>query len=262
MSMSESAQAVFGLVVIVGMMGSVFAYPTDRGSWAPFVATVSITIGSLGILLWSLFRRDKAPDHLKSLPGGLFERDGFCFKLMTRPKKGRCYVDLYFQSRYDRPSHAMVVLQPSRGFFLARPDLSTMTIEVDCPAGGHGVTSVPWSVGKKFQGKAQSLDVAADVFYPGGKGAMIRYRGGVQVGTAGFDTWNAVLTVAGAMGGMIVLKTKAKATLGLPTDVEESVADDLSITTTILWNLGDAPDHPPIKQRSGLDPNRRPSAMP
>jgi hypothetical protein len=95
---------------------------------------------------------------------------------------------------------------------------------------------------KPFQGKAQSLDVGADVLYPEGRGKMIRYRGGVQLGPAGFDTWRTVLTVSGAMGGMIVLSKPAKVKLKLPVDVEESVDDGLPIVSKIVWKLGDPSD--------------------
>ncbi len=149
----------------------------------------------------------------------------------------------------------MVVLQPSKGFFLLRPGLASMTVEIECPSGGYGVTSVPWPVGKKYQGKNHLLDVGADVFYFEGRGKMIRYRGGLQVGTAGFDTWRAILTVAGAMGGAIVLSRKAKVKLKLPTAVEESVADDLPISTKIVWKLGDAPDHFSVQKRPAVEPD-------
>jgi hypothetical protein len=133
----------------------------------------------------------------------------------------------------------MVVLQPSEGFFLVRPGLASMTVEIECPAGGYGVTSVPWPVAKKFQGRRQSIDVGADVRYPEGRGKMIRYRGGLQVGRAGTDLWKTVLTAAAAMGGMISLSRPAKVTLRFPSDVEESIEDDLPIVTKTEWKLGD-----------------------
>lgn len=253
--MSESVQAVLALLMIIGMIGSVLVFVNDRVNWAAFSGMLTLVIGSLGLLLWSLFRRDKAPDYLKKVGGSLLERDGFCFKVLANSVKGRCYLDLHFQSRYERPSRAMVVLQPSKGFFLVRPGLASMTVEIECPTGGYGVTSVPWPVGKKFQGKTQSLDVGADVFYPEGRGKMIRYRGGLQVGTAGFDTWKATLTVAGAMGGMIVLSRAAKVKLKLPVDVEESVDDELPISTKIVWKLGDVPDHFSIQKSPAVDPD-------
>jgi hypothetical protein len=51
------------------------------------------------------------------------------------------------------------------------------------------------------------------------------YRGGLHVNTAGRDTWRAILTVAGALGGHIVVTKPAKPKLKLPSDVEESVDD-------------------------------------
>jgi hypothetical protein len=84
---------------------------------------------------------------------------------------------------------------------------------------------------------------------------MIRYRGGLQVGTAGFDTWRAILTVAGAMGGMIVLSRPAKLKLRFPVDVEEWVDDELPISSKIVWQLGDAPNHVSILKRPGPDPD-------
>jgi len=240
--MSESIQAVLALLMIVGMIGSVLVFTSDRVNWMAFSGMLALTFGSLGLLVWSLFRRDKAPDFLKKLGGPLLERDGFCFKLIASAVQGRCYLDLHFQSRYERPSRAMVVLQPSKGFFLVRPGLASITVGIECPAGGYGITRVPWPVAKKFQGKAQSLDVGADVIYPEGRGKMIRYRGGVQVRTAGRDTWRTVVTLAGAMGGSIVLSSPAKVKLNLPVDVDESVEDNLPISTKIVWKPGDSPD--------------------
>jgi hypothetical protein len=239
--MSESVQAVLALLMIIGMIGSVVVVMNDRVNWPALAGMLTLMCGSLGLLLWSLFRRDKAPDFLKKVPGRLLERDGFCFKVLANPVKGRCYLDLHFQSRYERPSRAIVVLQATKDLFVLRPGVASMTVEIECPAGGYGMTSVPWPVARKAQGKARWLDVAADVAYPEGRGKMIRYRGGLQVGKAGRDTWKAIITVAGAMGGGIVLTRKARVKLRFPVDVEESVDDDLPILTKTVWKIGDPP---------------------
>ncbi len=151
--MSESVQAVLALLVIIGMVGSLAAVLPLQANWSASAGFLTLMLSSLGLLLWSLFRRDKAPDFLKKVPGPALERDRFCFKVLANAVKGRCYLDLDFQSRYERPSRAIVVLQPSKGFFLMRPGLASMIVEIDCPGGGYGMTSVPWPVAKKFQGK-------------------------------------------------------------------------------------------------------------
>ncbi len=253
--MSESVQAVLALLMIVGMIGSVVVFTSDRVNWPAFGGMLTLAIGSLGLLIWSLFRRDKAPDFLKAVPGKMLERDGFCFKLLANPVKGRCYLDLYFQSRYEGPSRAIVVLVPTKDIFVLRPGVASMTVEIECPAGGYGMTSVPWPVARKAQGKSRWIDVGADVAYPEGRGKMIRYRGGLQVRTAGNDALRtaaavmAVLTVGLAMGGAVVMMRPARVKLRFPVDVEESVDDDLPILTKIVWKLGDPPV-PPSHQKS------------
>lgn len=247
--MSESVQAVLTLSMIVGIIGSVIAFMTDRVHWAWLASMPTLAIASLALLLWSLFRRDKMPDFLANIPGPLLERDGFCFKVATSATKGRCYVTLHFQSRYDRPSRAVVVIQPSKGFFLTRPDLGRLTLSIDCPAAGYGLAAVPWAVAKKFQGKVQRLDVAADVEYPEGKGRMIRYRGGTQIRTAGHDTFRTVATLAGAMGATIVLMKPASIKLKFPKDVDETIDYDLPIALKTQWRLGDPIDPQLLKKR-------------
>ncbi len=168
--MSESVQAVLALLMIIGIIGSVVTFTSDRVNWPAFAGMLTLTIGSLGLLVWSLFRRDKVPDFLKKVPGRLLERDGFCFKVIANPVKGRCYLDLHFQSRYERPSRAIVVLQATKDLFLLRPGVASMTVEIECPAGGYGMTSVPWPVAKKAQGKARWIDVVPMWSIPKGAG--------------------------------------------------------------------------------------------
>lgn len=238
--MSESVQAVLALVMIVGIMGSVITWSFDKIDLSTRVGFTATALGAFGLLVWSMRRRDKAPDFLKKIAPSHFERTGFCFTIGSRVDKGVAFIEIHFQNRYERASRAQVVLQPARGFFLNRPNLGTLTVEIECAGGGFGVTSVPWGIAKKFQGKKQSLDVGAKVTYPNGRGKMIRYRGGMQVGNASVDMWKGILTVAAAAGGMIVISKSAKVKLMIPNDVEEFVDDDLPIVTKTLWTPKDA----------------------
>jgi hypothetical protein len=262
--MSESVQAVLALLMIVGAIGCGLVFVSDRVNWAAFAGMLTLAIGNLGLLLWSLFRHDRAADFLREVEGPLFERDGFCFKPRATAVKGRCYLDLHFQSRYDRPSKAVVVLQPSRGFLLVRPDLASMTVEIDCPAGGCGITSFPWPVPRTFQGQVLSLDLGADVIYPEGRGNMIRYHGGIQVPARGVNRWRYILTFAAAVGGMIVLPETVSVKLKLPVDVAESIDDNSPIVTTIERKLSEKPEGPSAHQdRSrGLARVSRPAPRP
>ena len=85
---------------------------------------------------------------------------------------------------------------------------------------------------------------------------MIRYRGGLQFRTAGTDTLRAtlaaaaILTVSGAMGGVLLLTSQARVKLRLPVNVEESVDDDLPILTKTVWKLGDPAFRPHSRKAS------------
>ena len=233
--MGESAKAVLALVMIIGMICSVFAWMTDGATWRPLVGFPALTLGALGILLWSLTRKDKFPDLLRQSCGAYFERDGFCFAILAAAANGECRLDVYFQNRFDRARRAQVMLRPSQQFFLNRRPIETLTVEIDCPGGAYGVARVPWAVPAKLQGKKQSFDVGAHVEYPSGRGTMVRYRDGVPVGTAKRDIWSGILTVSGAVGGMVVFSQPAKIKLMLPKKVAETMPEDALIMIETLW---------------------------
>ena len=134
--MNESLKAVFQLLVIVGSIVSFVGFAVES-FLVGFISAV-FALASLGALIWGMRRRDKVPDFLKRVGGEMLERDGFCFKMIVSSIEGRCTLDLYFQSRYERASRAAIVLQPSQGFFLNRPGLASMVVKIECPPGGYG----------------------------------------------------------------------------------------------------------------------------
>jgi hypothetical protein len=235
--MGESAKSVLALMMIIGMVGSVMAWMMDGAAWQPKAAFPALAIGSLGILVWSLTRKDKFPDLLRKTCGAYFERDGFCFAILPAATKGEGRLDIYFQNRYENPCRAQVAIRPSQQFFLNRRPIEMLTIEIECEGAAFGVARVPWAVPKKLQGKRQSFDVGAHVEYPSGRGKMIRFRDGLRVGTAKRDIWSGLLTMSGAVGGMVVLAQPAKIHLVLPKGIGEDVAEDAHAPIKIetLW---------------------------
>jgi hypothetical protein len=236
--MGESAKAVLALVMIIGMLGSVLAWMMDGSTWRSLAGFPTMALGALAILLWSLTRKDKFPDLLRKACGGYFERDGFCFAIIPVASEGQCRLDVYFQNRFERDCRAQVVIRPSQQFFLNRRPIESLTVEIECEGGAYGVARVPWAVPARLQGKKQSFDVGAHAEYPSGRGAMIRYRDGVHVGTAKRDVWSGILTLSGAVGGVVVLAQPAKLKLTLPKRVAETVPEDSRIWIETLWRPG------------------------
>ena len=241
--MGESAKAVLALVVIVGLVGSLMAWWTmDTVNWPARLGFPTAGLASLGLLLWAVMRRDKAPDFLRQVAGSYFENGGFCFAIVPAIRERTYRLDIYYQNRYERPCRARVIMQPSLQFFLNRRPIGSITVAIECGGGSFGVASVPWAVPGAFQGKKQSFDIGADVKYPLGHGAMLRYRDGLQVGGANEPTWVAITTLAGALGGILVLYKPAKCTFELPSDVEETVPEEAPILFETLWRPGDPPN--------------------
>lgn len=233
--MGESGKAVLALLMIVGMIGTVMAWMTDGAPWPALAGFPALAVGSLGVLLWSLMRKDKYPDLLRQRCGGYFERDGFCFAIVPAAEEGQARLDVYFQNRFENPCQAQVVIRPSQQFFLNRRPIEMLTVEILCEGAAFGVASVPWAVPAKYQGKKQSFDIGAGVEYPAGRGAMGRYRDGLRVGKAGSRPWSGVLTLSGAVAGIVVLHQPAKIRVQLPRGVAEDVPEDATIRVETLW---------------------------
>jgi hypothetical protein len=74
-----------------------------------------------------------------------------------------------------------------------------------------------------------------EIKHESGRGTMVRYRDGVHVGTAKRDIWSGILTVSGAVGGMVVFSQPAKIKLMLPKKVAETMPEDALISIETLW---------------------------
>jgi hypothetical protein len=236
--MGESAKSVLALILIVGAIATGVLWTDGQFGWLGDIATPVATLLSLVALIWAFLRRDKAPDLLRQITGGYFERTGLCFAIVPTVRDDQCELDVFFQNRYERPCKGVIVLQPSEGFFLTRRKIQSVTVEIECPGAGFGVVHVPWGVPKKYQGKSQSLDVVASVDYPERRGAMVRFRDGKNVGDAGINLWRGIATVAAAAGGMIVMHRPARMKLTLPRDIAEEIDDSAAIVTELLWEPG------------------------
>jgi hypothetical protein len=258
--MSESGKAVLAVGFIGFAIASLFCWMLADGNpdWAWAIGLPLAALGCLAWLLWGHFRKDRAPDFLRQSFGRYFERDGFCFAITCSTEGIRAFLDLYYQNRYSRPSQARVVVRPSRGFWLNRPEGGVVGVDIACDGGAFGVIRVPWGIPESFQGKTASMDVAAAVRYPQGKGRMLRFQDGLNVGKTSLSGWTVALTVAGLLGGKIVMSKPAQVRLAFPAVAATEPAGDAPILHEVLWRPDDpdvlpsqAPDHPSTRLSQG-----------
>jgi hypothetical protein len=191
-------------------------------------------------LVWAQTRKDKIPNFLSKIALRYFERDGFCFAIVPKTAGGNCWMQIYFQNRYDQPCSAQILLRTSSGLFSGKPDLSDLTLGLSCDPAAFGCSTIPWSVPENLQGKAVSLSLYASVKYPNGRGKLLRYKDGMRVGSVGTDVWREGLQIAGALGGAIVVSRPARIKFTLPSGVSASRQETVSAETKTIWKLGDA----------------------
>jgi hypothetical protein len=244
--MGESTKAVSAFVMILASMAVAVAWTVDRPdgvTWAFRIASPAVALLALGLILKLHFRKDLAPDYLRPIAGTYYNRDGFCFTVTLSVADGVAYLDAYFQNQRDAPSRGRIALRPGRGFWMGRAEISVIAYDIECAPGAFGVARVALPIPKPLQGKRQSFEVGASVKYPQGKGRLLRFHDGMHLrANSDFgDAFRTAVTVAGAMGGAIVLSSPAKVKLTLPADIAETIPADAAPIVKTLWKLGDPP---------------------
>jgi hypothetical protein len=247
--MGESVKALCSLFMIVAAIVSAVAWFDDQPNqttWILRIASPLVAVSSLAALLKLHLRSDVAHDYLRDTTGGYFNRDGFCFAFLAEVVDGVCHLRAYYQNQYEHPCIGRIALRPARGFFLTRAKIETITFEIACDAGAFGVATLPIPLPQDVQGKQQSFEVGASVEYPQGKGKRLRFRDGVflRTNTKFGNSFGTALTVAGALGGAIVLSSPATVTIALPSAAVDELPFNSMPSSTLIWKLGD----PPIAQ--------------
>ncbi|PHS10676.1 MAG: hypothetical protein COA78_10980 [Blastopirellula sp.] len=236
-------------VILVILLGSLISIAVGWGDDRPTQFTWILRLGSPVISLLAMllflkvhFRRDEVPDYLHKLFGGFFDRDGFCFTFLTGTLNGVCYIEVYFQNKYERPCIGRIALQPAKGFF-GRKRIDAIICEVECDAAGFGVARIPVPLPLKVQGKKQKFEVGACVKYPNGKGRMLRFRDSMFIRTNSEfgDALGTTLAVGYILAGGLVIQKPATVTISLPADVAQEIPDGLKPEFKTLWKLGDPP---------------------
>ena len=242
--MGESTKAVCAFALIVAAIAAFLAWIADQPdavTWGFRIVAPVVCVLSLAIILVLQSRADLEHDYLRRVSSTYFNRDGFCFSFIVTAHADIAYMEAFFQSQYDQPSHGRIALRPARGFFMSRANIDTVTFDIECPPAGFGFIRIPIAIPKEYQGKRQSFEVGASVQYENGKGNRIRFHDGVFLrANSNFgNSFATALTIAGAAAGSIVHTSPATTILQLPVDVFEEISDQVSSETHILWQLGD-----------------------
>lgn len=241
--MGESFKAVCCLVLMVSAIWGAVTWVLDPGPlmWVLRIGLPLLAISMIVVLFSLQMRSDLVPDYLGKQFTNYYNRDGFCFSLAVDEAHGVCNMLLYFQNQYAHPCRARVAVRPARGFFLQRPDIETLLIDIDVEPAAFGIASSPISIPLLLQGKSQSFEVGASVEYPQGKGTRLRFGDGIflRSNSQFGNRFGTGLMLAGALSGQIVFVSPASMKVELPHGVATELPFPVSQQIMTVWKLGD-----------------------
>lgn len=239
--MNESIKAILALFVIIAAVGSFLAWADGQHMFPEHLVAVRAGLiggglGSLGLLIWAQFRRDKLPDLLRKISRSHLNCDGLSFIAIPEQRDRVCYISVYFQNRYQRPCTAQILFRPAvPNFGVRRPiDLTPIDLTIECDGAAFGVVRVPYPLPHTRQGAKVTFDVGGANHYPGGRGAMLRFTEGITIRppTSLADT---VVTGLSVLTGHFHRSKDASITLRFPMDVLPEVPTQAQQMREILW---------------------------
>jgi hypothetical protein len=241
--MSESIKAACAVVLVVSAFTAVMVWTEDRPdalTWSLRIGCIVLPILALSLFLALHFRYDVAPDFLRQLRGDYFNRDGFCFAFGTGISNGMAFIDAYYQNQYAGPCLGQIALRTAKGFFLNRAKIETIVFGIECEPAAFGAVRMPIPVPHALQGKHQSFEVGASVFYPEGKGQRLRFFHGIPLDTnTDFrGPFSKGVVIFAAVTGHFILSKPATVKIALPANVPDELPSDAAPMFNTLWRLG------------------------
>lgn len=259
--MTTSVRACVQFVVVIGAFALfVMIAMIERRSLANdlfWIAVAAVpTLLALGVLIWDWRRPDREPDLLRQWFHPYFDYEGFCFSVCPGVHDGTYCFDVFYQNNYERRCTALLILAPSRGFFLTRGEGVVIKLPLEIPGGAFGVVRVPLDVPQSVAGKTMRLDVSARVKYPERRGRMLRFRPGLRVGKAEHPNWERLglaLNLVIAPTGSMASSTPAYVQVRVPEQACKSPPADYVLQPRVLWLPGDpVPSAAPVTSGNGV----------
>lgn len=237
-SVAQSTKAILQLIFIVALLVvALQCFVAEKISIPTLTTSAIVAAVTLGLALKLHYLRGEVPDHLRQVGGPYIECKGFCFLLSTRLEGGICFLDVLFQNRHENACIGRVILRPKRKMFRSQ-DPVAITVEVESPGGAFGRKSVPIPVEDTVRGKTLTLEMAAGVHYPDGRGRTLHY-GEAKVhlpNKVSFSTpIKDAITVLALLGGGIFVHSPATIELPFPNDAPSTIPESIRPELAIEW---------------------------
>ncbi len=223
---------------LVVLLGAAIAWATL--SWFIFnedmllllvqrAGSLLLLISAAGWLIYALRFEDKLPDYLKEVVGDIYyEVDGLSFMPIVRVNNGRPELCLYYQNRFENPSHAVIHLRPLGESFQIGDGWSDVHFAFVARGGAFGVIHQTIRIPRRLKGDVVEYHLAAASYYPRSHGAKYRHIAGIPCGTLLVDwTGAAFKTGVHEVSGKIELINPVTIHLSMPmTDSSDEMVVD------------------------------------
>jgi hypothetical protein len=198
------------------------------------IASVIFFFTPIAIAIWVSRIPDPVPDFLAKISTRFFERDGLCFLFTVEEKESCARMVLYYQNRFDKPCTAKIFIGPTAKAFTNLKGFPTFEFNLSSQSAEFGKQSLAWSIPVHFQGKKVLWDMAVQVKYPSGRGALMRGRNGATVGDHIIGSGDqAVKAVTG------VSAKSARVELMMPDKIIKVPTNSSGLMRETIWKLGD-----------------------
>jgi hypothetical protein len=241
-----------GLFISVG--GALFSIswltkPSNPGEvglvWTMRLASAFCLLAPIGVSIWLSKLADPVPDFLAGISKAFFECDGLSFLVTVEKASDYARMVVYYQNRFEKPCIATIAVGPTRKAFADLNGLPMFEFKLSAEGAEFGKQSLAWSVPLRFQGKKILWDVAAQVRFPAGRGALLRGHNGATVGDhligGGEEAVKAVTGLVLSAARLPSMPARsARVELTLPTDIVPDRKPPSDLTTETIWKLGAA----------------------
>lgn len=242
--MRNEIKNILQVALVAVLIVAVFAWSNVNNSmtigamaWAFRIVSPIVALALTFVLMKNRLRKEPLPDYLRNFVRHPFECNGLCFGLVTEAVDGCGELHVLFQNRFANPCSAVLVLTRNHGFASSQKLLEYSPIHVECAGGAFGLMRVPLPVPRKYQGKRKSFTIKGQVSYPHGRGELLRFRSGRDVGADAVAT--SVLRFAVSMCGVPAANRPAYFKMRYPKGVAETLPPGQSPTSELLWQPGD-----------------------
>ena len=233
--------------VMIGAISWMIPAANEPATWWVRIITLCTPISVIFAYWWIRNRKDLVPDFFAEREH-FFEKEGFAFFVPTEVIENTCHLAVTYQNRCERACDAFVIVRTAERLLAPQRHLTDAKVSIACGPGAYGKSFVPWAIPLGLQGKDVLVDVAAKAKYPKGRGKMLRYRVGLEVGTAPGSVTSDLIKVLGVFAGIHGGRS-ARAKLSLPENVVSTNAPAPGAAptkNTILWKLGDHIPNGPV----------------